>query len=185
MTNKYLSSAKFVSVLCAISREVGLCQTMELQVFKFKDEARLPTRATPLSAGLDLFALADIKIAPWSTVTVDTGIGLDLPRRTYGRIAPRSGLAKKHAIHVLGGVIDRDYHGPVIIMLQNLSGLECYLRKENAVAQLILERYCAAKVLEIKFSECVSQRGTSGFGSTDVPNEELEAVVITGKYKIL
>ena len=44
-----------------------------------------------------------------------------LPAGTYGRIAPRSGLALKHGIDVGAGVIDPDYRGNVGILLFNFS----------------------------------------------------------------
>ena len=38
-----------------------------------------------------------------------------IPKKHDGRIAPRSGLAAKHGIHVLAGVIDSDYHLNLLI----------------------------------------------------------------------
>ncbi len=38
---------------------------------------------------------------------------------TYGRVAPRSGLAVKHFIDVGAGVVDEDYRGPLGIVLFN------------------------------------------------------------------
>ena len=50
---------------------------------------------------------------------VNTGIAMALPKGVYGRIAPRSGLAVKHAISIDAGVIDRDYRGEVKVVLRN------------------------------------------------------------------
>ena len=44
---------------------------------------------------------------------VSTGIAIGIPTGTYGRVAPRSGLAAKHGIDVGAGVIDPDYTGEV------------------------------------------------------------------------
>lgn len=40
---------------------------------------------------------------------VPTDISIAVPEGTYGRVAPRSGLAVKHFIDVGAGVIDYDY----------------------------------------------------------------------------
>ena len=50
-----------------------------------------------------------------------TDISIAVPRGTYGRVAPRSGLAVKHHIDVGAGVVDEDYRGPLGIVLFNFS----------------------------------------------------------------
>lgn len=40
---------------------------------------------------------------------VSTGVAMAIPEGYYGRIAPRSGLAVKSALHVGAGVVDPDY----------------------------------------------------------------------------
>ena len=44
---------------------------------------------------------------------VKTDIQIRVPSGTYGRIAPRSGLAWKHHIDIGAGVVDEDYRGNV------------------------------------------------------------------------
>jgi dUTP pyrophosphatase len=55
---------------------------------------------------------------------VDTQISIAVPAGTYGRIAPRSGLASKHSIHTGAGVIDADYRGCVFVLLFNLGEVD-------------------------------------------------------------
>lgn len=50
---------------------------------------------------------------------VKTGIAIHIPVGTYGRVAPRSGLAVNHFIDVGAGVIDEDYRGEVRVLLFN------------------------------------------------------------------
>jgi dUTP pyrophosphatase len=52
-------------------------------------------------------------------VSVDTGLQIQLPEGTYGRIAPRSGIAINNGIDVLGGVIDPGYTGRITVILIN------------------------------------------------------------------
>ena len=71
---------------------------------------------------------------------MDTDISIAVPAGTYGRVAPRSGLASKHSIHTGAGVIDADYRGPVKVLLFNLSETEFNVAAGDRIAQLIVER---------------------------------------------
>jgi len=69
-------------------------------------------RAYPSAAGYDLISCdADKSIEPWKREIFCTGIAVALPKNTYGRIAPKSGLALKHGIDVMAGVVDNDFRG--------------------------------------------------------------------------
>lgn len=65
--------------------------------------------------------------------TVKTGISIHVPTGTYGRVAPRSGLAVKHFIDVGAGVIDEDYRGEVMVLLFN-HGETDFTGKATAIA---------------------------------------------------
>lgn len=144
-------------------------QTQMQQQLKFKNltgRATLPKRATPESAGLDLYSAVNITIPGRGQATVDTDLSVALNPETYGRIAPRSGLALKKKILVNGGVIDKDYRGEIRVILVNLGDEDVEIKEKEAIAQFIEER--------IAFSEPVwadelgdTQRGANGFGSTD------------------
>jgi dUTP pyrophosphatase len=57
-----------------------------------------------------------------------------------GRVAPRSGLANKHGIDTMAGVIDADYRGPVGVILANLSDTDFDVKVGDRIAQLIVEK---------------------------------------------
>jgi dUTP pyrophosphatase len=69
----------------------------------------MPRRGTQGSIGYNLHATKASTIAPDQRSPVCTGLSIRLLGGTYGRIAPRSGLAVKHSIDVAVGVIDPDY----------------------------------------------------------------------------
>lgn len=50
---------------------------------------------------------------------VKTDLAIAIPRGTYARVAPRSGLALKHFIDTGAGVVDEDYRGNVGVVLFN------------------------------------------------------------------
>ena len=89
-----------------------------------------------------------------------------MPVGTYGRIAPRSGLAVKNGISTGAGVVDRDYTGEVKVVLFNHGENDFEVKVGDRVAQLILERIVEdAEVVVVESLE-ESARGAGGFGST-------------------
>merc|ERR1719215_443635 len=90
-----------------------------LQVKKLVPEAQIPKRGSVDAAGFDLYAAKGTVIPKGGKGIVKTGISLACPPGTYGRVAPRSGLAVKKFIDVGAGVIDADYRGEVGVVLFN------------------------------------------------------------------
>jgi dUTP pyrophosphatase len=136
-----------------------------LRVKRFTPDALLPLRASGGSVGYDLYSNENVCVPIGARALVSTGIAIVLPSGTYGRIAPRSGLAVKKGIQVGAGVIDPDYTGEVKILLFNHGAETFEINKGDRVAQLILERCETPPVIEIgKLEE--TERGSCGFGST-------------------
>lgn len=128
-------------------------------------DATLPTRGSEKAAGLDLYASEDCVIHSTERQLVSTGVAIALPYSTYGRIAPRSGLAVKNGIDVLAGVVDEDYRGEIKVALIN-HGVESFVVLKGArIAQLIIESI-SRPVLEVVDDLEESTRGSAGFGST-------------------
>jgi len=137
-----------------------------LQIKLNFDDAKVPERGSSESAGYDLYSYETIRILPGQTQLYDTGISFKVPVGTYGRIAPRSGMSKK-GLMVNAGVIDRDYTGPIKIMLHNLSSDTYTVNKNDRIAQLILEKI-KTPTIEIVDNLDDTQRGSGGFGSTGI-----------------
>ena len=92
-------------------------------------------------------------------------ISISVPKGTYGRIAPRSGLAVKHGITTGAGVIDADYTGPIGIVLFNHGEQDFQIQEGDRIAQLILEQIANKPVIQVqKLTQ--TTRGDKGFGST-------------------
>jgi dUTP pyrophosphatase len=118
---------------------------MALNVSKVVPHATLPSRSTPGSAGFDLYSADSYVILPGRRVVVSTGIAVQLPAGTYGRIASRSGLAVKHGLNILADVIDPDYVGEVKVVLHNTDERQPFIiRPGYRIAQLILESYSSS-----------------------------------------
>lgn len=128
-------------------------------------EARLPTRGSAHAAGLDLYAVERVTIAPGGRAAVRTGLAVAIPAGFYGRVAPRSGLAVRHGLDVLAGVIDADYRGEILCALVNHGEEPFEVEPGARVAQLVVEAIATpAAAWAEDLGE--TERGAGGFGST-------------------
>jgi dUTP pyrophosphatase len=132
---------------------------------KLSEHAVLPTRASKLAAGLDLYAAAPQIIPARGYASVSTGLATAIPPNYYGRIAPRSGLAAKFGIDTLAGVVDADYRGEIIIILSNHSDQDFSVNIGDRVAQFVIESIITP-VPELVDQLDETDRGDGGFGST-------------------
>ncbi len=128
-------------------------------------EARLPVRGSAGAAGLDLCAVERVTIEPGGRAAVRTGLAVAIPRGFYGRVAPRSGLAVRHGLDVLAGVIDSDYRGEILCALVNLGREPFEVEPGARVAQLIIEAVASPEPAWAEELE-ETARGSGGFGST-------------------
>lgn len=127
--------------------------------------ASTPKRQTPGSVRFDLFSGYDCTIPAKEKSFVKTDIEIAVPNGCYGRIAPRSGLAKDHFIDIGAGVIDPDYRGNVGVVMFNFGEEDFKVKKGDRIAQLICERVFIPELQEVESLDA-TDRGDGGFGST-------------------
>jgi dUTP diphosphatase len=125
----------------------------------------LPEYGSAAAAGADLRASEEITIAPGGRAAVPTALNLEIPAGHVGLVWPRSGLAVRHGIDTLAGVIDSDYRGEVRVVLVNHGEAPFAIRPGDRIAQLLIQKverpvYAAASRLG------ETARGAGGFGST-------------------
>jgi dUTP pyrophosphatase len=137
-----------------------------MNVILLNDKAKLPTRGSELSAGLDLYCCEDIEVAPLKQSIISTGIAIQMDYDdAYARIAPRSGLAAKNGLIVNAGVIDKDYTGEIKVVVYNTNYMSHYFKTGDRIAQLIVEKIYYPEVTQVSELN-VTGRGANGFGST-------------------
>ena len=117
-------------------------------------------------AGLDLFSAERKIIGFCDRARIMTDIAVKLPPGTYGCIAPRSGLAAHHFIGIGGGVIDPDFIGGIeCVLFNHHQDTPFVVTKGMRIAQLIIEKICHPKLLEVNTLE-KTERSGKGFGSS-------------------
>ncbi|KAI0921398.1 Deoxyuridine 5'-triphosphate nucleotidohydrolase [Taiwanofungus camphoratus] len=142
-----------------------LAPVSNLLIKRLSEKAKLPIRGSPLAAGYDLYSAERKTIPARGKALVDTQISIAVPAGTYGRVAPRSGLASKFMIDTGAGVIDADYRGVIFVLLFNYSDQDFQVEEGDRIAQLIIERIITPDVLEVEDLD-ETLRGAGGFGST-------------------
>jgi dUTP pyrophosphatase len=138
-----------------------------LKFLRLNPDATLPVRSRAQAAGLDLHSVEELQIQPHQRAAVKTGLSVAIPQNTYGRIAPRSGLAAKSGIDVLAGVIDSDYRGELICVLINHDDRPFTIARGDRIAQLIIEQILTP-IPEWTTELDPTVRNNQGFGSTGI-----------------
>ena len=137
-----------------------------LKFKKLSGNAITPVRASPRAAGLDLFSAESKIINARDCARIKTDIAVKLPAGTYGRIAPRSGLAINHFIGIGAGVIDEGFVGNIECVIFNHQSHPFEVSKGMKISQLIIEKISYPKLMDVSALEW-TERGAKGLGSTD------------------
>ena len=127
--------------------------------------AIMPTRAHKTDAGLDLYTPHEFTLHDGQSITIDTGVHIELPHGCYGKIESKSGLNVNNGIVCCGGVIDEGYTGSIAVKLYNLEPGDYYFMAGDKIAQLIVQK-CLYEGLELTDELDDTDRGCHGFGST-------------------
>ena len=118
-------------------------------------------------AGVDLASVEDLVLAKGERALVATGIAIAIPAGYGGFVQPRSGLAARFGITLTNspGLIDSNYRGEIMIILQNTGEDDFAVEAGDRIAQLVImpvERSDFDVVDELP----ESGRGKGGFGSS-------------------
>ena len=132
---------------------------------KVEGPGALPTYATDGSAGADLRALADVVLEPGARASVATGVRLQIPAGYVGLVWPRSGLAVRHGIDTLAGVIDSDYRGEVMAVLVNHGAKAVHIAAGDRIAQILFQKVERPRLVASDALDATA-RGAGGLGST-------------------
>ena len=145
---------KIVTIIKIIIKKIYKKQQASINynngIVLINDNAIVPTRASKESAGLHLYSSIDTDIEVGSIRKVNTEICMFLPENSYGSIREKSSLASKGLL-TLGGVIDKDYTGEIIV---------------KKIAQLIVSNIMYREIKKVKFLKD-TERNNKGFGEID------------------
>jgi dUTP pyrophosphatase len=140
----------------------------DLPVLRLRPEGRIPERAHPGDAGLDLVAAEARDLEPGARVAVPTGIAIAVPAGHAGLVLPRSGLARRHGVTLANspGLIDAGYRGEVLVVMINLGPEAHRVEPGDRIAQLVIAPIAMSRAVETAELPPSDGRGEGGFGST-------------------
>ena len=94
-------------------------------------------------------------------------MAIAIPKATYAKTAPWSGLAIKQFIYVSVGVVNTHYCGEVAFVLFNHANNDFRVYQGDRFAQLILERI-ETPAIEVVNELNDTSREAAGFGSSRI-----------------
>ncbi|MEX0916809.1 MAG: dUTP diphosphatase [Candidatus Spechtbacterales bacterium] len=139
---------------------------MKLYIQRIHPAAKLPAYAYEGDAGMDLFSVEDMTIAPGEKVLVATGLKLAVPPGHGGFVWDKSGIATKHHIKTMAGVVDSNYRGELKVALTNLGAESYEVKSGEKLAQLVIKPVATPEIEEVEEIEANDVRGEKGFGSS-------------------
>lgn len=138
---------------------------MKMFIKKLHPNAIVPTFAHHNDAGMDICTIETITVPAGKRMIANTGIAVEIPPQTVCLVCDKSGLAVKHGITILAGVIDEGYRGEIKVVLFNSSDSDYTFEAGHKIAQILTQPVLHPEVIETdELSD--STRGDGRFGST-------------------
>ena len=129
-----------------------------IRIARLRPDAILPIRKHPADAGLDVYAVETIAIAPHSFAIVPTGVTVEIPDGYVGLLKP-----KGRNNHLLGaGVVDAGYQGEILVKVANLTDQPLVFEPGDAVGQLVILPVLTPAVEEVEQAVIHTQKTTRG-----------------------
>lgn len=178
----------------AISETEGVTKrTIQIPIEFCHENAKMPAYAKVGDAGMDVFALEDIEIAPGETKLIPLGIKVAIPLGYELQVRPKSGRALKTKLRVANtpGTIDSGYRDEVKVIIENVEppirnitynsdefnkpiitsiehGRSYYIGKGEKFAQLVLSEVPTVSFYQVDSVDNIGENRGGGFGSTGV-----------------
>lgn len=145
--------------------------TAKLKVEIIRPNAVIPETQTGGSVGLDLAAYENVRLLPHTLTKeaykIKTGIAVEIPKGWHGEIHLRSSIGAKTKLRLANGtgIIDSDYRGELLLLVENVGKYEAAISAGQRIAQLVLIKDTPFEVV-VTDTLSKTERGTGGIGST-------------------
>lgn len=120
----------------------------------------------PHDIGYDIASTEQVVLEPGESRWIHTGVRLEMEYPYYCNVRCRSGYAKKN-VYCFHGLVDPNYRGEVLVHMHNFSQEPYEIQKGEYIAQLEFQKTIEFQLVSVDQVNQATDRGTSGFGSTD------------------
>lgn len=138
---------------------------MKLKFKKLHEDAKLPSKAKPGDAGLDLTSVDEGISDGNNQLRYKLGLAVEIPEGYVGYLFPRSSVVKTTlSLANCVGVIDSGFRGELSAVFNQRQDGKVY-EKGDRIVQLVV---MPIPDIETEWAEDLSEteRGSGGFGST-------------------
>ena len=150
---------------------------IKVRVQRLHEEAKMPVRAHPTDAGMDLFFCPPPKpeldsqietVLPFGSSVIPTGLKIEVPEGYMLEIKNKSGIASKRGLLVGACVVDRGYTGEIFVNLHNPSDRTQTLHAGDKIAQAVFVKIeTSVRLVESdSIYDDETSRGDGALGST-------------------
>jgi len=150
---------------------------MKVRVQRVHENAKLPVRAHPTDAGMDLFFCPAPKpeldsqietVLPFGSSVIPTGLKIEVPEGYMLEIKNKSGIASKRGLLVGACVVDRGYTGEIFVNLHNVTHRNQTLHEGDKIAQAVFVKVESSVLLveSDNIYDKETSRGDGALGST-------------------
>lgn len=146
---------------------------MKVNIFRVRENAKLPVRAHGTDAGMDFFFCPEermpVVVKPGHTSLLQTGVKVQVPSGHMLQIMNKSGIASKKQLLTGACVVDEGYDGEIFVNLHNVGLSNVEIEPGQKIAQGVFVRIEKPELLEIsedKIYEEPTSRGHGALGST-------------------
>lgn len=137
---------------------------MTLHITRTTETARLPVRAHPGDAGLDLYADEKVEIPAFGRALVSTGLKMAIDPGKIGLILPCLDLATRYLSND-AGVVKSSCRKTIRVLVTNGSKYRHTVMPGDKIAQLLIQPVYSDTIVDCaELSE--GERGEFGFGSS-------------------
>jgi len=150
---------------------------MKVRVQRLHENAKMPARAYPTDAGMDLFFCPTPKpelnsqvetVLPFGSSVIPTGLKIEVPEGYMMEIKNKSGIASKRGLLVGACVVDRGYTGEIFVNLHNVTHRNQTIHDGDKIAQAVFVKITTD--VELVESDNIyddqTRRGAGALGST-------------------
>lgn len=139
---------------------------VEMKIHRIDKDIELPSYAREHDVAFDLRSAEDALIRPGEKKLLRTGLRMEIPIGHAGIIKDRSGIANKHHMHCMAGVIDPGFRGELHVMMHNLGKENFTVERNMRIAQMIIHPVTYVDLKEVDDLDDNTDRGRGGMGST-------------------